>query len=127
VFDNIRLAGPTGARIAIPGDALVKQVAAAEYEVMQDGQRYQPLLIDVAHLKNSPVLTVELDGEAVFSHRIERGEYGLEVPMHQVTDRTTSRYAISLDGEIVDQGEVERAPQPLITPADYVNTMMGAG
>ncbi|WP_262246441.1 polysaccharide lyase family protein [Parapedobacter soli] len=127
VFDNVQLVGPLEASITVPADVLVKQVAAAEYEVMQNGERYQPLLIDVAHLENSPMLTVELDGQAAFSQRIERGEYGFEVPMPRVSDRTTSLYTILRDGEIIDQGEVERSPQPVITPADYVNTMMGTG
>ncbi len=125
VFDNIRLEGPSDARIAVPGDALVKRVAAAEYEVTQDGQRYQPLLIDVAHVKNSPVLTVEIDGEVAFRERIERREYGFEVPMPRVASHATSRYALFLDGKAIDEGKIERAPQPLITPADYVSTMMG--
>ncbi|MBK1439985.1 GH92 family glycosyl hydrolase [Parapedobacter sp. ISTM3] len=127
VFDDVRLEGPSAATLAVPGDALIKRVTAAEYEVVEGDQRYQPLLIDVAHLKNTPTLAVELDGETVFSQRIEQGDYGLEVPMSRVTAETSSRYAIYLDDILAEEGEVVRAPQPLVTPADYVNTMMGVG
>src|SRR5690606_6535384 len=40
---------------------------------------------------------------------------------------TTSQYAVYLDGALVSEGKIERAPHALATPADYVNTMMGAG
>ena len=127
VFDDVRLEGPSSATLAAPGDALIKRVAAAGYEVSQHGQRYQPLLVDVVHVEDRPTLTVEIDGEAVFSQHIERGEHGFEIPMPQVMAETTSRYALYLDGAMAAEGKVVRAPQPLITPADYVNTMMGVG
>lgn len=127
VFDDVRLEGSSSATLAAPGDAIIKRVAAAEYEVSRNNQRYQPLLVDVVHVGNSPTLTVEIDGESMFSQRIEKGEYGLEVPMPRVAAETTSQYALYLDGAVVAKGEVARGPQPLVTPADYVNTMMGVG
>jgi len=127
VFDDVRLEGPSAVVLAAPGDALIKRVAAAGYEVRQHNQRYQPLLVDVVHVESRPMLTAEIDGENVFSQRIEQGEYGFEIPMPPVTAETTSRYALYLDSTMVAEGEVVRTPQPLITAADYVNTMMGVG
>jgi len=127
VFDDMRLECASAATLAAPRDALVKRVSAAGYEVERDGQRYQPLLIDVAHVRNTPTLTVDVDGEAVFSQSIEQGTYELEVPMPVVRHGKTSRYLLRLDGAVVGEGEILRSPQPLVTPADYVNTMMGAG
>lgn len=127
VFDDVRLEGPAGVGLVTSGDALIKRIAPADYEVTGTGKRYQPLLIDVAHVKNTPTLMVELDGELIFDQRIEQGVYGFEVPMPSVTARTASQYTVYLDGTSIEAGEIVRTPQPVITPADYVSTMMGVG
>ncbi|WP_090605359.1 GH92 family glycosyl hydrolase [Parapedobacter koreensis] len=126
VFDALQLTGPSDVKLDNNPDVLVKTIAPASYETSIGGNRFQPLLVDAVHIKNSPVLSVELDGTTLFKRRMERGEYGLEVPMPAVAKDTTSQFTILLDGRELHSGSVTRAPQPLITPADYVNTMMGA-
>ena len=127
VFDQLRLDGPAGARLAAPGPALVKRIRAADYETAPDGRRVQPLLLPLTHLTGKPVVAVKLDGQTILQQTLERGQYLLEAPMPAVSGPRTSRYAVLLDGQLVRTGEVGRAPRPGRTPAGYVNTLLGAG
>ncbi len=126
VFDAVHLEGPATAELGTPGDAIIKHIDVSTYETAREDKRYQPLLVDVAHLANAPELTVKVDGIEILRQRIERGEYELEALMPSVQQEKTSNYTIYLDGKLIEGGEITRSPQPLITPADYVNTMMGA-
>jgi predicted alpha-1,2-mannosidase len=127
VFDQVRLEAPEGARLIQPGDVFVRQVRGATYDVSRDGTRAQPLLVDVEHLHGRPTLSVRLDDQPVFSQVLEKGRYDLEVPMPAVSTARVSRYEVRCDDRVIAHGEVTRGPHALVTPADYVDTMMGAG
>jgi len=125
VFDQVRLEGPEGTIIAPVHDVFLRDVRPADYETSQAGQRGQPLLVDVEHIEGEPELAVRLDGQSVFTARVEQGRYVFEAPMPAVSAPRTSAYEILADGAVLQQGEIRRTPQKPITPAGYVDTRIG--
>lgn len=126
-FDQVRLEGPKRARLAAPGEALLRDVKAADYELNADGKLVQPLLVDVTQLHGEPLIEVKVDGETVLSQKIEQERYVLEAPMLAVEQPGSSKFQVFVNGQLVKAGKVERDKQKLKTPAGYVNTMLGAG
>lgn len=126
VFDQVRLEGPGDIELEQPGKAFVRDVQSSDYEIDQTGKRAQPLLVDVEHLKGTPQLRVELDGEEILNEILEKGRYTFEAPMPAVESQKPSRYKVFLGDEVVRSGRVTRTPAELHTPAEYVDTMMGA-
>jgi predicted alpha-1,2-mannosidase len=125
-FDAVSLLCSRNVTLAAPEKAFVRSVEPAGYE-LESGRRVQPLLVHVEHLKGEPELSVLLDGKQVFSSVLEEGNYLFEVPMPAVSKSCRSAYEIRLDGKAVQAGTVERSPEPVQTPADYVDTLMGTG
>ncbi len=125
VFDQVRLEGPEGVVKTPLRDVFIRNVHAADYEVLQAGRRAQPLLVDIEHIKGEPELSVRIDGNAVFAQIVEQDRYNFEVPMPAVPAPKTSSYEILIDGAVLETGQVYRAPQRPITPADYVDTRIG--
>ncbi|WP_418991096.1 GH92 family glycosyl hydrolase [Alistipes sp.] len=121
LFDRVALTGPEGAKTIQPDAAFVREVRAADYEL----ETGQPLLVDVERIAGEPVVSVEIDGRETFRQRIERGRYQLETPMPAVKKLRKSRYRVLCDGREIARGTVTRAPQPLQTPAGYVDTRIG--
>ncbi len=126
VLDCIALYGPDSATVKLEhGNAYLRGVKAADYLI--DEGRVQPLLVDVEHLAGTPQLEVRLDDNTIFTKRLERGSYSLEVPMPRVKTQRKSHYAIYADGELLQEGKVVRSPLSMTaTPADYVDTHMGS-
>lgn len=125
IFDHLRLMGPGGVKLIKPDNVFIRSLQAAGYEMEKNGKRYQPLLVDMEHLEQHPLVTVELDSELLFSETIDTGRYQLEVPMPAVDKKTVSAYRILADGKLLQEGTVERNAWPLHTPAHYVDTRMG--
>lgn len=125
VFDQVRLEGPAKVKLVAPGKAFVRSVQPADYEIEGNGAHFQPLLVDVEHLTDTPRLRVQLDGSEILAETVETGRYTLEAPMPSVTSPKQSKYKVLIDGKVIEQGTVQRAPQTLTTPADYVNTEIG--
>ncbi|MDJ1505606.1 GH92 family glycosyl hydrolase [Xanthocytophaga agilis] len=126
LFDQIRLEGPQNVKITQPSQVFVRTIQPAAYQIEKDGKPYQPLLIDLEHLSGKPRLSVWLDKVKIQEETIETGRYQLEAPMPAVTQNKQSEYEIKLDGKTLLKGKVARSAQPLITPADYVDTQMGS-
>lgn len=124
-FDYFCLTGPGNAKLVVPEKVYVRDVKAADYQIGQEGDSSQPLLVDVEHLEGHPRLTVELDGKEILSEQIDTARYILEAPMPAVDRPTQSRYRILADGKLLQDGTIDRAPRPLQTPADYVDTRIG--
>ncbi|MCK7554072.1 hypothetical protein MKQ70_03230 [Chitinophaga sedimenti] len=122
VFDQVKLTGPAGVKLNRPDKVFVRSVAPAAYEL--EGNK-QPLLVHVAHLKGKPLLQVKLDGNNIFSQRLDTAGYWFEAPMPAVKTATQSHYEVYADGKLLQAGKVDRAPQKLQTPAGYVDTKMG--
>ncbi|HLR37229.1 MAG TPA: GH92 family glycosyl hydrolase, partial [Chitinophagaceae bacterium] len=125
IFDYINLRGPQETQITKPESAFVRNVKPAGYEIEEDGQEKQPLLVDVQYLTGNPVLTAFLDGKEIFRKKLEADRYVFEAPMPAVKGNQKSHYEIKIDDRVVRRGVTERSPQKKITPAGYVNTMMG--
>ena len=125
IFDHISLTGPANVKLTNPDKIFIRDIEAANYEIKKDGAHYQPLLVDLEHLDKNPLITVELDGEKIFSEAVDTGRYQLEAPMPAVKEKTNSSYRILADGKLVQKGKIERNRQPLQTPANYVDTRIG--
>lgn len=125
LFDRITLDAPRALRVTAPAAAFVRNAEAAEYEIEHGRRTAQPLIVDVEHLEGTPPLSVELDGKEIFCERIEAGRYQFEAPMPAVKRPRTSRYRVLCDGRQIASGSVVRSPQPLQTPAGYVDTRIG--
>ncbi len=125
LFDCVRLEGPAGVVVEQPQQFFVREVAAAEYELDADSGRVQPLIVDLEWLDGTPEVSVVLDGREILRRKVESGRYQFEAPMPQVKRPRTSRYSILCDGREVARGRVVRRPQPLQTPAGYVDTRIG--
>lgn len=125
LFDQVRLEGPKGVKLVSPGSLFVRDVQPAAYETEADGQKRQPLLVDVEHLQGRPTLTVELDGKAILSQQVDTARYQLEAPMPAVRKPVDSKYRILCDGRPIQTGSIRRTPQELQSPARYVDTRIG--
>ena len=122
-FENIPLQGPATASLQENHQRVyLRNVQPAPYQL---NEKQQPLLVDVEHLKSTPLLTVKLDGSKILQQKLEHGRYQLEAPMPAVNKTTQSSYEIFVDGKSIEKGKVKRSPQKLVTPADYVSTHMG--
>ncbi|SDE85404.1 alpha-1,2-mannosidase, putative [Dyadobacter soli] len=126
-FDQVKLEGPKRAKLAAPGDALLRDVKPADYELNADGKLIQPLLVDVTQLQGEPLVEVKLDGETILSQKIEQDRYMLEAPMPAVEQPESGKFEVFVNKQLYKSGKVGRSKQKLKTPAGYVNTMLGAG
>jgi len=108
-----------------PGQLFVEKVQPAAYELLADNKHYQPLLVSCRHISDTPTLRVLVDDHQIFTKLLEKGSYQFEAPMTAVTIQTRSHYKIIENDKVIEEGDITRAPQPLQTPADYVDTRMG--
>ena len=127
VFDQIKLEGPKKVLLSKPDKAFVNEVSAANYEIFKEGQRFQPLLLDIQHLKGSPIVKVLIEGKEVFQEVIENGQPIYEVLMEAVKTPKESKYSVIIDGKTLETGVIQRSPQKEISLADYVDTKIGTG
>jgi len=125
LFDQVSLLGPAGMSIQPPQQLFVRSVTPAVYELASNGQRQQPLLINVQPVTGTPTLSVQLDNKTIFSETVEKGAYEFEALMPAVTTLTQSRYTIRENGKVIQQGVVNRTQQNVQTLADYVDTRLG--
>lgn len=122
LFDRVSLEGEGTGVAKVPDKLYIRGVSAASYEIQGLGQ---PLIVDVEHLRGEPYISVSVDGKELFSQKIEKGRYVLEVPMKAVPKKKVSTYRVLCEGKVIACGGIVRSPQPLQTPADYVDTRIG--
>jgi len=67
LFDQVQLLGAAATMVQRPNQLVVQSVAPAPYELVADGRRRQPLLVQVEHLRGAPRLQVRLDKQMIFS------------------------------------------------------------
>ena len=125
LFDAVRLDASRPVVLERPDKVFIRDIQACNYEILNDGKRFQPLLVDVEHLEGQPQLTVELDGKTIFKSRLDTARYQFEAPMPAVSSAKKSAYNILIDNRSVAKGQVLRTPQNLNTYADYVDTKVG--
>lgn len=124
-FDQLMLTGSSKAKLLEPKHALVKAIKAAGYEMHNVKGNFQPLLIDVEQLTANPTLLVKLDGKLILKQQLDSGHAILEAPMPAVKEQKESRYEVFIDGIKYKTGRVIRSQKKMVSPTDYVNTMMG--
>jgi predicted alpha-1,2-mannosidase len=124
MFDCIILEGPE-TELINPEKLFIRDVRPANYELIKDGTRVQPLLINVEHLEGLSLLEVELDGKNIFKGTVEDRNYVFEAPMPGTENPVKSNYSIIANGKIMEQGSVLRSSHKLHTHAGYVDTKMG--
>lgn len=125
VFDSVELYAGKEVVLEKPESVFIRSINAGDYELETDGQRYQPLLIDLEHLSGDPDIRADLNGITIFSSKAESGRYEFEALMPAVTKETTSEYKIFVGSKLYKKGNVTRLPQKRQMLADYVDTKMG--
>lgn len=124
IFDDIRLIGPQNAILKEANQSVyLRDVKAADFQTVHPVA--QPLLVDIEHLSGHPLLEVEVDGKKILHQQLENGRYIFEAPMPVVKSPKTSEYTIRVDGAVIAQGTITRAPHSTHTAADYIDTRMG--
>ena len=124
MFDNVQMEG-SSLKIENSGKAFVRNVKAADYELLPGEKKVQPLLVNIEHLQGLPAISVELDGQTIFKEQMEKGNYEFEAPMPAVETAKQSKYRILADGKLLEEGIITRSAQKLQTLADYVDTRIG--
>jgi len=126
LFDQVQLEGSSKMELEKPNQIFVRDVKVANYELETNGEKVQPLLINAEYLKGTPKMSVDLDGVEIFRETLEKGNYVFETPMPSVNNPIKSKYQIFENGKLIDEGFVTRSKQKIQTPADYVDTRIGA-
>lgn len=125
-FDHISLAATApSTKLKDVKEAVIGEVKSANYQLEGSGSAVQPFLVEVFHLDGEPELSVKLDGKEILTQKLEQGKYVLEAGMPAITQSTNSQFEILLDGKVVKEGKVTRAPQPVRQLSGYVNTLLG--
>ena len=96
MFDNVQMEG-SSLKIENSGKAFVRNVKAADYELLPGEKKVQPLLVNIEHLQGLPAISVELDGQTIFKEQMEKGNYEFEAPMPAVETAKQSKYKILAD------------------------------
>lgn len=125
LFDQIRLEGPSNTKLIENYPVFLRKISAANYETETENGTAQPLLVDVEYVSGTPEMKVVLDGNEIFSEKVETGRYIFEAPMPAVTSKVKSKIEIWVDGTKIQSGRIDRTPQKIITPAEYADTKMG--
>lgn len=130
IFDCLRLWTPKGVELVkeVSG-TLIKKVEAAPFEQWRGDQKIQPVLVDLVHLTESKTLSFAVEGEPLFSQKVEPGHAILEIPMQATRkERNENVHIVIKDAdEVIYKGEVLKSPQPLQTYVDYVDLLIGTG
>ena len=127
VFDYITFESDKPVKIAPAANTLVLSAQAAGFEYLRNGKRSQPLLLDLCLLDTAQTLRIAVDGLPAVSRKVEKGHSTLEIPLPASPRSFTSHMKVWADDALVYTGEITRAPQPLHTPADYVDLLIGTG
>lgn len=131
IFDCIRLETPAGIRLGKASSSLIRSVKAAPFEYRKEnGERMQPVLVDMNQFDTSRELTFTVDGCTPVSRTIEVGESIQEIliPAAQAKGKQEKLQVTIRDGkDVIYKGEVIRSPQPLHAYSDDVDLLMGTG
>jgi len=124
VFDAVRLLGPEEVVTGTPGSVLVRSVTFRDREVVHNGRRMLPLLVDVLHNGRETLLRAEVDGMV---RELTVGE-GHEIPafLFPAPEKEEEVQVCLRAGDtLLFAGSVRRAPAPPARYSDYVDPFMG--
>jgi len=124
VFDAISFSGPAELEISNPGNTLIHSVKFAEYESKKEGKNTLPLLVDLHHKGKNIKVKAIVDSRKI-ELPMEEGHSVITFGFPAVLKKKPADVQIFVDGKIKFSGQLEQAPAPEITPADYVDQFMG--
>lgn len=130
IFDCIRLTTPDGCQLGTASSTLVRSVQAAPFEYEKEGQRMQPVLVEMNQFDTARELTFQVEGCPAVTRRVEAGESIQEVLMLAAASDSQSeplKFTIQAGQEAIYQGTISRSRQPLHGYADDVDLLMGTG
>ncbi len=125
VFDDVRLEGKAELHPLASQDLYVRNVKAANYTLSKNGNKIQPLLVDIEHLDNKPSISVKINGKTVLTSQIDTGRYVLEAPMPIAQQPKKMAWQVISAGKTIAEGTVMASDQPLKTSAGYADTKIG--
>lgn len=131
IFDCIRLETPANMQLGKAFSSLIRSVEAAPFEYQKEnGERMQPVLVDMNQFDCSRELIFRVEGCQPVSRTIEVGESIQEIlmPAAKTTGKQeTLKFTIQDGKDIVYKGEIIRSRQPLHSYSDDVDLLMGTG
>lgn len=127
IFDNVEFYAEQLQKISGSTSSLITSVKAADFELLKQKKRIQPLLIDVYQRDKDERLRIMVDGVQAANRLVEIGHSILEIAMPAVSKQKTSFVKVLSNDKVIYSGKVERSKQALQTPSDYVDLLMGTG
>lgn len=130
VFDDLQFITDDAGKSGTASNTLILSAQAAGYEIMKDGVKVQPVLIDNIQLDGGQKMTIEIEGQKSVTRLFEKGHSIIEIPVPAIKQGravTKSEIKIEAANKLVYSGTITRSPQPLQTYADYVDLLMGTG
>lgn len=127
IFDNIEFYAELQQKIKKATNSLIASVTAANFELIKEKKRIQPLLVDVYQMDKDQNLKVMVDDVLVDERKVEMGHSILEVPMAAVSKKKVSFVKIISDDGLLYSGKINRAKQPQQVLSNYVDLLMGTG
>lgn len=125
-FDSFRLLGPSGTKLVAEYSTVVKGLETADFELQNDKERIQNLLLEVLRLKDNQTVKVLVDGRTAYLKSMDQGLSRIEIPLQAVKKSKTSTVEVYVNDQLLSKEQVIRSPKPLGSLANYVNTMIGA-
>lgn len=127
IFDNIELYSDAPQKLMTAASSLITSVTAADFELLKDSKRIQPILIDIYQMDQDQKLKIMVDDALVAERLVEVGHSILEVPMPAVTKKRVSEVRIISDNKLLYSGKICRTNQPQQLLSNYVDLLMGTG
>ncbi len=127
VFDNLEFYGAQQQSIRKASNSLILSVAPASFEVLKEGKRVQPLLVDIQQIDHDQELRITIDDVLVARRLVESGHSILEIPMPAVHKNKSAVVKLLSGNQLIYSQKINRSKQHLQQPSDYVDLLMGTG
>lgn len=130
LFDCISFEAINSTKLGKGYGTLVISAKAADFELVKEGKRIQPALIDMDQLDTTTTISIAITGQKPVSRKVEKGHSILEIPMaaSPKTKKTSTKMVTILSGnKIIYTSRIACSSQPLHRDADYVDLLMGTG
>lgn len=127
IFDNLEFYADQAETIHKGTSSLIVSAQPADFEMIKERKRIQPLLIELYQIDHDQELKIMIDGMLVAKRLVEAGHSILEIPMAAVNKTKSSVVKVSSDDLLIYSGKIIRSKQHLQTASDYVDLLMGTG
>ena len=127
MFDCIRLSGPEALKVVPISSSLVTSVQAAPFEYKKsEKKRLLPILVEMVQFDRSQQITF-VCGKTKETRLVEAGESIQQIMVPAVDTPREERFQMLVGQQVIYDGSVSLAPQPLHEYADDVDLLMGTG